>query len=135
LLRGSTSGFQAVCDSSTQPTTYFDQTYKVVGTLQSAQNFTEDEVVVQNENANGYYYSSNNTVVRLVNQKGTINQSEAGGTQYYLTGDTSDAQFLVSGVVPSDIVRGTGDVIYIENFTPITKASSQTETVKLVLEF
>ena len=135
LLRGSTSGFQAVCDSSTQPTTYFDQTYKVVGALQSAQNFTEDEVVVQNDNANGYFYSSNSTVVRLVNQKGTINQSEVGGAQYYLTGDTTDAQFLVSGVVPSDLVRGTGDVIYIENFTPITKSSGQTEAIKLVLEF
>lgn len=135
LLTGNSSGFTAVCDSSTQPTTYFDQTYKVVGTLQSAQNFTEDELVVQSENANGYYYSSNNTVVRLVNKKGTINQSEAGGTQYYLNGNTSDAQFLVSGVVPPDLVRGTGDVIYIENFTPITKSSGQTEAIKLVLEF
>jgi hypothetical protein len=135
VLTGSSSGFTAVCDSSTQPTTYFDQTYKVVGSLQSAQNFTEDELVYQDQNANGYYYSSNSTVVRLVNKKGTINQSEVGGTQYYLNGDTSDAQFLVSGVVPADIVKGTGDVIYIENFTPITKSSGQTEAIKLVLEF
>jgi len=135
LLRGSTSGFQAVCDSSTQPTTYFDQTYKVVGTLDSAQNFIEDELVTQTgTNANGYFYSSNNTVVRLVNKKGTINQSEVG-SPYYITGDTSDAQFLVSGIVPSDLVKGTGDVIYIENFTPITKSSGQTELIKLVLEF
>jgi hypothetical protein len=135
LLVGNTSGFTAVCDTSTQPTTYFDQTYKVVGSLQTASGFTEDELVAQNENANGYFYSSNNTVVRLVNKKGTINQSEVGGTQYYITGDTSDAQFLVSGIVPSDLVYGSGDVIYIENFTPITKSSGQTETIKLVLEF
>ena len=135
ILTGNSSGFTAVCDSSTQPTTYFDQTYKVVGTLQTAQDFNEDELVTQNENANGYYYSSNSTVMRLVNKKGTINQSEVGGTQYYLNGDISDAQFLVSGVVPGDLVSGTGDVIYIENFTPITKANGQTETLKLVLEF
>jgi hypothetical protein len=135
LLVGNTSGFTAVCDTATQPTTYFDQTYKVVGSLQTAQGFTEDELVVQNENANGYFYSSNSTVVRLVNKKGTINQSEVNGTQYYITGDTSDAQFLVSGIVPSDLVHGSGDVIYIENFTPITKSSGQTETIKLVLEF
>jgi hypothetical protein len=135
LLVGNTSGFTAVCDTSTQPTTYFDQTYKVVGSLQTAQGFTEDELVVQNENANGYFYSSNSTVVRLVDKKGTINQSEVGGTQYYITGDTSDAQFLVSGIVPSDLINGSGDVIYIENFTPITKSSGQTETIKLVLEF
>ena len=135
LLVGNTSGFTAVCDTSTQPTTYFDQTYKIVGSLQTAQNFTEDELVVQNENANGFFYSSNNTVVRIVNQKGTINQSEMGGTQYYIVGDSSEAQFLVSGVVPSDLVHGSGDVIYIENFTPITKTNGQTETMKLVLEF
>jgi len=135
LLTGNTSGFTAVCDSSTQPTTYFDQTYKVVGSLQSAQDFTEDEVVVQSGNANGFYYSSNSTVVRLINKKGTINQSEAGGAQYYITGANSDAQFLVSGIVPADLVKGTGDVIYIENFTPITKANGQTESIKLVLEF
>jgi hypothetical protein len=135
LLHGVTSGYTAVCDSATQPTTYFDQTYKVVGTLQTAQNFTNDELVVQSENANGYFYSSNSTVVRLVDKKGTINQSEFGGTQYYIDGHSSAARFLVSGVVPSDLVKGSGDVIYIENFAPITKATGQTETVKLVLEF
>ena len=135
LLVGNTSGFTAVCDTSTQPTTYFDQTYKIVGSLQTVQGFTEDELVVQNENANGFFYSSNNTVVRIVNQKGTINQSEVSGTQYFITGDSSEAQFLVSGVVPSDLVHGSGDVIYIENFTPITKTNGQTETMKLVLEF
>jgi hypothetical protein len=138
LLVGKASGFTAVCDSSTQPTTYFDQTYKVVGSLVSANGFVEDELVTQpGTNGNGYVYSSNSTVVRLVNKKGTINQSEAGGFQYYLNGSSGSppAQFLVSGVVPSDLVRGTGEVIYIENFTPITKSSGQTEDIKLVLEF
>jgi len=134
LLVGKTSGAIAVVDTSTQPTTYFDQTYKVVGSLSSAQGFTEDELVVQSSNANGYFYSSNSTVVRLVNKKGTINQSDAT-TQYLIVGQSSQAQFLVSGVVPSDLVKGSGDVIYIENFTPISKANGQTETIKLVLEF
>ena len=135
ILTGANSGFTAVCDSSTQPTTYFDQTYKVVGTLDTAQNFTEDELVYQNDNASGYYYSSNSTVVRLVNKKGTINQSEVGGTTYYITGDTSDAQFNVSGTVEGDLIKGSGDVIYIENFSPISKSGGQTEKIKLVLEF
>ena len=135
VLVGNSSGYTAVCDSSTQPTTYFDQTYKVVGTLQTAQDFIEDEIVYQDTNANGYYYSSNTTVMRLVNKKGTINQSEVGGTQYYISGNTSEATFLVSGVVGQDLIKGSGDVIYIENFTPIIKSSGQTETVKLVLEF
>ena len=135
LLTGSNSGYTAVCDSSSQPTTYIDQTFKVVGTLEAGQGFTEDELVTQNENANGYFYSSNSTVVRLVNQKGTINQSEVGGTQYYITGQSSNSQFNVSGTVEGDLVMGSGDVIYIENFSPITKSGGQTEKIKLVLEF
>lgn len=134
LLQGNTSGFTAACVTVTQPTTYFDQTYKVVGTLQSANNFTEDELIFQSENANGYFYSSNNTVVRLVKKRGTINQSDID-TNYYIEGDTSSAQFLVSGVVDPDVVKGSGQVMYIENFTPITKTNGQTETIKLLLEF
>jgi len=134
LLQGNTSGFQAACDTVTQPTTYFDQTYKVVGSLQSANNFVEDELVFQSENANAYFYSSNNTVVRLIKKRGTINQSDID-TSYYIEGDTSSAQFLVSGVVESDVVKGSGQVMYLENFTPVTKTNGQTETIKLLLEF
>lgn len=135
LLRGESSDYTAVCDSVTQPTTYFDQTFKVVGSLQTAQNFTEDELAVQNENADGYIYSSNSSVLRLVDKRGTINQSDIGGTQYFIDGTVSEAQFLVSGTVPADLIAGSGDVIYIENFVPVTKTSGQTETIKLVLEF
>lgn len=134
VLYGETSGFTAVCDTVTQPSLYFDQTYKVVGSFQTAQQFTEDELVVQGTNGNGYLYYSNTSVARLVNKKGVINQSDIE-TSYYINGSNSAAQFLVSGVVPADLVHGSGDVIYTENFTPITKSPGQTETIKLVLEF
>lgn len=134
LLYGNSSTYTAVSDTVTQPTTYIDQTYKVTGTLDTAQNFSADELVVQSENANGFFYYSNNTTVRLVDKKGTINQSEAT-TPYYITGVTSGAQFLVSGITSGDLVDGSGDVIYIENFTPVTKTPGQTETIKLILEF
>lgn len=134
LLYGNTTEYTAECTSVTQPTTYFDQTYKVVATLQTAQDFVEDEIVTQSENATGYFYSSNSTVVRLVDKRGTINQSDIS-TNYYIDGSTSTAKSLVSGIIPADLIHGSGDVIYIENFTPITKTGGQTETVKLVLEF
>lgn len=139
LLNGVSSGFTAIVDSSTQPTIHFDQTFKVVGSLQSATGFVEDEYVIQGnpgeENGSGFFYSSNATVVRLSNKKGSFNQSEVGGAQAFISGEQSGADFLVSGLVPPDLVKNSGDVIYIENFSPITKANSQTETLKLVLEF
>lgn len=139
LLNGVSSGFTATVDSSTQPTTHFDQTFKVVGSLQGATSFIEDEYVIQgglgDENGSGFFYSSNATVVRLSNKKGIFNQSEAGGSQAFINGVDSGASFLVSGSVSPDLVKNSGDIIYIENFSPITKVSSQTETLKLVLEF
>jgi len=135
-LEGLTSGFTSVCDSSSQPTTYFDQTYQVVGTLTTQANFIEDELITQaGATGNGYFYSSNATVVRLVGKKGTFNQSEAGGTTYSLSGSNSGAIFNVSGLVDSDLVHSSGDVIYIENFTPLSKNTGQTKTIKLILEF
>ncbi len=135
VLEGETSGFTAVCDSATQPTTYIDHTFKVIGTQVSASPFTEDELVTQaGTNGNGYVYTSNSSVVKLVGQKGTINQSDLE-TTYTIVGSNSGAVFNVSGTVPGDMVHQSGDVIYIENFAPVSKNTGQTETIKLVLEF
>jgi hypothetical protein len=34
-----------------------------------------------------------------------------------------------------DFVRGSGEVIYIENVQPISRSNSQSETIKLIVEF
>lgn len=41
----------------------------------------------------------------------------------------------VNGIIEPDLVDGSGEIIYIENMSPITRANDQTETVKLVFEF
>ena len=38
-------------------------------------------------------------------------------------------------IIPGEIDADTGDVMYIENRSPITRASDQTENVKLIIEF
>lgn len=134
LLVGATTNAYAVCDSVNQVNTYFDQTYRLTGTLQTAQDFIEDELITQSSNASAYYYSSNTTVMRLVNKKGSVAASNTEVNKF-IDGSTSQAKFLVSNTADSDIVRGSGDVIYIENFTPVNKTTGQTETIKLVLEF
>lgn len=133
VLVGNSSGSTAICDLVSQINLYFDQTTKVVGSLQTAQGFTFDELVTQSNTGNGYFYASNTTVVRLVNQKGTL--LKTGDINQYIDGDLSDARFLVSNTVSPDIIKGSGDIIYIENFSPINKSNGQTETIKLVLEF
>ena len=48
---------------------------------------------------------------------------------------TVDNISFTSGYNSGEIDEDTGDVIYIENRSPITRASDQTENVKLIIEF
>jgi hypothetical protein len=48
---------------------------------------------------------------------------------------TVDSVSFTSGYAGAEIDSDTGDVIYIENRSPITRASDQTENVKLIIEF
>jgi hypothetical protein len=36
---------------------------------------------------------------------------------------------------PGDFVVGSGQVLYIENLDPITRASNKSEIIKIILEF
>ena len=42
---------------------------------------------------------------------------------------------MVSGYASPELQPDSGDVIYLENRKPISRASDQTEDVKLVVEF
>ena len=48
---------------------------------------------------------------------------------------TVDSVSFTAGYNAGEIDADTGDVIYVENRSPITRASDQTENVKLIIEF
>jgi len=48
---------------------------------------------------------------------------------------TVDSISFTSGYAGSELDADTGDVLYLENRSPITRASDQTENVKLIIEF
>ena len=60
--------------------------------------------------------------------------SSATGTPSTST-ETVDNVSLTSGYAGSELDADTGDVMYVENRAPITRASDQTENVKLIIEF
>lgn len=134
VLVGKTSNATAVSDSVSQITTYFDQTTRVSGTYQSDVLFSEDEVAYQNSASNGYVYSANTTTLRIVNNKGSLQASNSEITQF-VYGLSSGAKFSANTITNPDLVKNSGEVIYIENFIPINKTAGQTETLKLILEF
>ena len=57
------------------------------------------------------------------------NTSGAGGSGASATANGSGA------IVGGDLERFSGDIIYVENRSPVSRASDQIEDVKLIIEF
>ena len=68
---------------------------------------------------------------------GTNTVSGAGGATGTPSTSTStiDSVSFTSGYSASEIDADSGDILYIENRAPITRAADQTENIKLVIEF
>jgi len=60
--------------------------------------------------------------------------SSANGTPTTST-STINSQAFTSGYSSAEIDADSGDILYIENRAPITRAADQTENIKLVIEF
>ena len=64
----------------------------------------------------------------------TGQSSTANGTPTTTT-STINSQVFASGYSNPEIDADSGDILYIENRAPITRAADQTENIKLVIEF
>jgi len=121
--------------------TLFDQRVRLTGFDKTTddKDFIEDEVVIQtSSNATGTVHSINNAgnVFSLTNVKGNFTGSEDGGPDRSFVGQTSQAfgTFSTKPLGP-DVVPNTGEIIYIENVSPIDRNDDQTERIKLMIEF
>jgi hypothetical protein len=107
--------------------------------------FAEDELVTgQTSGAKGKVvdFKNNNTTLRLIDvTTGGIVTTGYDGiagsfqTNESIIGATSSASANTNGVVGGDLQKFSGDVIYIENRSPVTRADDQIEDVKLIIEF
>lgn len=79
--------------------------------------------------ANGYFHSNDSNFFNLTNVRGIMNLGEN------IIGNISAAEANVTGSVVPDLVKYSGDIIYIENMDPIARSNTQSETIKIVLKF
>ena len=77
-------------------------------------------------NGNLTAFSGTNTIT---GQSSSVTATPSSSTS------TVDNISFTSGYAGSEIDADTGDVMYVENRSPITRASDQTENVKLIIEF
>ena len=127
-----------VCTAST-----IDQC--ITATVQSWNStaFAEDELVTgAKSGATGKVVDfKNNTTLRLIDVTMGSNtttgyDSIAGSfqTNETITG-AGGASANTNGVAGGDLEKFSGDVLYIENRSPVTRADDQIEDVKLIIEF
>ena len=99
----------------------WDSTNSILYYIQTRHN---DEGV--DSNGNQTAFSGANVI--------TGQSSSANGTPTTTTSTINNVSFT-SGYSASEIDADSGDILYIENRAPITRAADQTENIKLVIEF
>ena len=65
----------------------------------------------------------------------TGQSSSAAATPNTSDSTTTNAVVFASGYSTPELAFDTGDIIYVEERSPITRASDQTENIKLIIEF
>jgi len=114
----------------------FDNRTKI-SYISNNQVFNTDGVVYQTATAdssqsNAYFHSANASFIFITDDRGPINAA----SNEYLQQIGSPATYVLGGTkYPPDIVRSSGEIVYIENYSPITRSDNQSETFRLILKF
>lgn len=99
--------------------------------------FQEDEIITG---------SATNAQARVVTFANTNSSNTAGilkvvstnaifSTSDIITANTSSVTGLITSITYGDLDEYSGDLIYIENRTPVERVSDQTEDFKIIVEF
>lgn len=115
----------------------FNQLTGLVGTINS--NFESNELLVQGNNSSistpsAVLFAANNVaginsdILYVTNIKNTFQP----GT---ITGDASGASFTYQYKYDGELIKDSGDIVYLENVNYISRSPNQAETIKIILEF
>lgn len=94
----------------------------------------EDTVLYQGalSLANCYYHSANDTYVFVTDTRGVINMDPI---EPLLVVGSNSSFTLGSNKYNSDIQKGSGEILYKENYFPVSRSNNQSETIKIILSF
>ncbi len=123
----SISGFDKTFDT-------FDQRLRMNITLNTPQEFAENDKILQRQTfANAYIESANTTIVGVTKIRGTFNISDIND-DFSITG-TNGASANVNAIVYPDLKKNSGEILYVENVEPIQRSPTTSETIKLNVSF
>ena len=83
-----------------------------------------------------YANTGGNFTVSLTGVKGIFQSSDLQGiSPQYISSADGTKTMKVLGVIQPSLIPYTGQIVYAENLEPITRASNQSETIKIVVAF
>lgn len=129
-------------DDDTTPTSYYVKTvnstaFEVHTDSSLANNFNNSANTTANTGivVNTRSYQNSNKTFYLNNVKGTFSVSDdATGTINNFTSNNGAVAKITQRIDP-DLVDGKGEILYFENMQPVTRATDQSEKIKLIFEF
>lgn len=105
----------------------FDQRYRFGATFDTV--FAENEFVTQDfSEATGYVQQANSTFFAATQVRGTF------ATSLDVTTDNGKIG-TVSSIREPDLIKMSGQVIYIDNIQPVSRSANTAEAVKLIIQF
>lgn len=126
-------------------TTYFakyisDTTFDVYTNESLTSSFEFDNSGAENEASSGFVtavkaFEDENKTLYLSGVRGHIQDSDDATNTINTIRTEQGAVAEVNGIIEPDLVDGSGEILYIENMSPITRATDQSEKIKLVFEF
>jgi len=111
----------------------FDNRTRIAYTAASG-SVAEDTKMYQTDISlsNAFFHSANATYVFLTSERGPINADPAE----ILASNNNTGSFTLGSVKYNpDLSKNSGEVLYIENKSPISRSVSQSETIKLTVKF
>lgn len=113
----------------TRPKEFFVDTYSSGNVTKTSDRFLTNGAGLST--ASNYYYTEFNTG-QVVISGDTFNVANVSGSQI---GDTFLGQTFTSGVSSPDINTKSGEIVYIDNRSSVSRQSQQREDIKIIIEF
>jgi len=111
------------------------QARRYVGSLESGTFITDETVFEGAITISNASFHSINTVSNTVSNLFVTNQDGKFNVGNTIQGESTGSLFSITAAFPGDLVLDSGEIVYLENNPLITRADTQSETVKIVLLF
>lgn len=110
----------------------FDQRLVLDTSLTFGAGFQKDETIIQqNTNASAVVHQYDSGTIRVINVQGNFLVS----TTSVIVGQTSGTRAVINTITQPDMIKGSGEAMFVQNIEPITRADGRTERTKIIIGF